>query len=229
MTYDCNSFAIQDMQHFGKKLKGLRERLGLSQPELAAKIGVSAKRVSDWEQMVQPAARGFNLVKLADALGITRAELEGETTETLDPNITPYSEREVPEIPLFDLPIAAGTMTALPEVEENDERQRLVLAHKRFRVKIRGDSMEKEYADESIVEFVCLQWRQDGTVAGMEVGKDFYVQAAEEATFKRLKSFSNEELVFVAINRKKFPKDIRLKRIDVNRMAKAVAIIQPKG
>ena len=63
-----------DAKEFGAFVQSCRKDLGLSQSELALKLGVTAKAVSRWERGV-----GFPEIKLleplADALGITMIEL----------------------------------------------------------------------------------------------------------------------------------------------------------
>jgi transcriptional regulator with XRE-family HTH domain len=54
---------------FASRLKELRERVGLSQKELADKARLSHRAISHWEQGVrQP--RWSNVVALAEALGV---------------------------------------------------------------------------------------------------------------------------------------------------------------
>lgn len=63
------------MIDYGKELKQRREERGLSQAELAERIGTSHQNVNRWEKKVLP-----NIdfcVKLADFYGITLDELIG--------------------------------------------------------------------------------------------------------------------------------------------------------
>lgn len=154
-----------------------------------------------------------------------------EETEELDANVEPYNEVPVPEIPTFNLPIAAGPWMELPDVPEvhNLTTQR----DGRFRVQIRGDSMEGKdgYPDGSLVEFRLLKPDFGDGRGGsrMEIGRDYYVQKSECATFKKLEEFTDEVLYFRAINRRKYPDRIKVLRADVVRMAKAEYVLQRKG
>jgi transcriptional regulator with XRE-family HTH domain len=63
---------------FGERLHALREAAGLSQAQLADKLGIAQRSYSQWER--RPVAlRHDQLVGLADALGISTAELLGDT------------------------------------------------------------------------------------------------------------------------------------------------------
>jgi len=65
--------------------------------------------------------------------------------------IDPRDIEEVPDIPTFDLAVAAGEWTPTHEVAElNDPKQ---IRDGRFRIWIRGTSMEKTWLDGSLVEF----------------------------------------------------------------------------
>ena len=61
---------------FGERLHGLREAAGLSQAQMADKLGIAQRSYSQWER--RPVAlRHDQLETLAGALGITLAELVG--------------------------------------------------------------------------------------------------------------------------------------------------------
>ena len=64
---------------FGERLHALREAAGLSQAQLADKLGIAQRSYSQWER--RPVAlRHEQLVALADALGISVAELMADET-----------------------------------------------------------------------------------------------------------------------------------------------------
>jgi transcriptional regulator with XRE-family HTH domain len=61
---------------FGQRLNDLREQAGLSQAQVAQKLGIAQRTYSQWER--RPVAlRHDQLEALADALGITLAGLVG--------------------------------------------------------------------------------------------------------------------------------------------------------
>lgn len=55
---------------FAARLKSARRRVGLTQQELADKVGVTREAVCMWERM-QRMPCGYNLVILADALNVS--------------------------------------------------------------------------------------------------------------------------------------------------------------
>ena len=125
--------------------------------------------------------------------------------------------------PRFALAVAAGPWTEVGElgVLWNEKQKNDGL----FRIDISGDSMQPEYPDGSTVKFWCVRWGLDE----MEVGKDYYVQRETDATFKRLIKIEEEQLTFVAVNRKKYPKPIIVRRDDITRLALAKSVTIQKG
>jgi len=63
---------------FGDRLARLREEAGLSQVQLAEKLGVTQQAIAHWERK-SSAVHSDTLGKLAAALGITASELLGES------------------------------------------------------------------------------------------------------------------------------------------------------
>src|SRR5262245_8671721 len=76
--------SLMDEKTFGARLKELREATGLSQRDLAAKIGTSQKAISHWEQG-QREPGWFNCIALAKALGISLDVLATEPAEVPEP------------------------------------------------------------------------------------------------------------------------------------------------
>jgi transcriptional regulator with XRE-family HTH domain len=63
---------------FGERLHALRERAGLSQGQLADKLGIAQRTYSQWER--RPVAlRHDQLEAVAEALGLSLAELMGDS------------------------------------------------------------------------------------------------------------------------------------------------------
>ena len=86
------------MKTTGEKIREGRANLGITQTELAEKIGVTLRTISKYEkQGVMP--RGANLQKLAEVLGVSIAYLSND--EIVDPN---YGLEEAPYIGLEESP-----------------------------------------------------------------------------------------------------------------------------
>ena len=80
------------MKTTGEKIRESRTHLGLTQTELADKIGVTLRTITKYEkQGVMP--RGVNLQRLAEVLGVSTAYLSND--EIVDPN---YGLEEAPYI-----------------------------------------------------------------------------------------------------------------------------------
>lgn len=236
-------------RHFGKWLRGRIELSGHSKQSAARHVGVQPVTLRAWFQDSSPGMRPENKVNLAKFLGLTVEEINerlrrgqvlkeivdgitpavGEATDAIEDllsgsgisNVEPYSEEAVDDVPCFEADLAAGAWTDVGEHAVCDPRQ---IEHGRFRVRLRGDSMTPDYKDGQIVEFHCVRPSRDGLIAG----KDYYIQRSDgTATFKRVEEFSDEEIVLRALNRKKFPRAMKVLRADVVRMARARGIWKP--
>lgn len=73
----------------GKKIRAHRDELGLTQAELADKLGLTYSSVSQWESG-RATPRTPILRQLADLFGTTVADLMGETPEPVRPNGARY-------------------------------------------------------------------------------------------------------------------------------------------
>ena len=88
------------MKTTGEKIRESRTHLGLTQTELADKIGVTLRTITKYEkQGVMP--RGVNLQRLAEVLGVSTAYLSND--EIVDPN---YGLEEAPYIESARAPMA---------------------------------------------------------------------------------------------------------------------------
>lgn len=202
----------------GRKLAALRKKLFVSQAALADALDMSRDNV---QRLSRPGTRGIyvdNFRKLADFVGVKPEEL----IEMLKPEIEDNATEQrlefagaVPEIPTFRVAVAAGTWTEVTEIAELHSPA--LIDDGRFRIFVGGDSMQPTWPDGGLVEFRCLRMLRDE----LEIGQDYYVQVADMATFKRLESITEDELIFRAINRKKYPKPMNALRTEIVRMARA--------
>lgn len=73
---NCYNKAVKS---FGQNLKNLREQCGVSQRELAEKIGTTQPRVSEWENdKVEPTL--YNIIRIVDALRVSFEDLTEDVT-----------------------------------------------------------------------------------------------------------------------------------------------------
>jgi transcriptional regulator with XRE-family HTH domain len=73
---------------FKDRLKAERNRLGLTQKQLAEKIGVTDRTIQNYERGVKNAARFEHVRALAGVFGISTSELTGETMPEKGDSIT---------------------------------------------------------------------------------------------------------------------------------------------
>lgn len=212
-------------KHFGQWLKRQIDDLGVSQTAFAQQHGIPHPTLKGWIASSRPRIRGYNLTLLATALKhkrhIVEETLLGAEPDEFDANVEPYSERRLKPIPLFDLPLSAGTWTEVTQIAELHEADQIDRGI--FRVRLRGDSMLPDYKSGTVVEFRCL--RADENV--IKIGKDYYVQRNDgTATFKRVAELTEDEMILRALNQRKYPKPMPVARQEVTRMALAIARVE---
>ena len=200
----------------------------MTQAQFGRELGLTEARI----QQIEAAGTGGVFLKVfralqkltGDPIEKLLLDLSADSVKQLDSDsVDPDSLAPVPDIPMFDLAVAAGGWTEVVEVGElRDERQ---IRDGRFRIRIRGQSMEPVHPNGCLIEFQSVKWGIDELL----IGRDYYVQRDSEATFKRLESIDGETLVFRAINVKKFPRAMPVEKSDVVRMALAVGRMELFG
>ena len=161
----------------GQLIKQSRKEKGITQNELAKRIGVSAGAISRWESGDIENMRRDRIEKLADALGI-------------DPNIIIGIEpnREMGgNIPILGRVAAGIPIDAVEEIIGYEEIPKRLLAYASyFALKIRGESMQPNIQDSDIVIVRKQESASDGDIVIAQVNHD------EEATCKRLKMYRDQ-------------------------------------
>jgi transcriptional regulator with XRE-family HTH domain len=215
--------ARPNIQISGERLRDLRKKLFLTQRELGQKIGISEVRIAKIEQAESSGIYPSTLRALADAMSMRPDQLLVEIgvhaeRDVRDGAIDPNDLRPVPEIPTFELAVAAGPWADVCEVAElHSPRQ---IADGRFRIRIKGDSMSPKFPHGTLVEF-----RHVPCGVEVEIGKNYYVQVDSMATFKHLEKADGDTLTLRALNKKKYPEPMIVRCAEVVRMARAIAIV----
>jgi transcriptional regulator with XRE-family HTH domain len=208
----------------GEEIRKLRLRLALTQEELARALNMSAAGIRRIESQdvtgvyprVLRSLSEFTKEPIAKLLLDLSARAQSESDE-----IDPMDIRPVPEIPTFELAVAAGPWADVCEIAElHSPRQ---IADGRFRIRIKGDSMTPKFPSGTLVEF-----RHIPCGVELEIGKNYYVQVDSMATFKHLEKSDIETLTLRALNKRKYPEPMIVQCRDVVRMAKAIAIVVPQ-
>lgn len=102
LLYNING-GIMDQQKMGKFISLLRKEKGLTQQELAEKLGVTDKAVSKWERgigcpdisLLVPISKIFDISINELLLGEENKELKENDIETVNKNIIEYSSKEI--------------------------------------------------------------------------------------------------------------------------------------
>lgn len=207
---------------FGKQIQRARKILLMSQGELAAKAGVSSSLLHKIEKD-RPGPSVKAKATVAKLLGVpfdVAAELDVQ-------NVVPSSKINIPPFPIYDSNVAAGGWVdgCLGGAFDPDNHEhQAILRFGRFAIRIVGDSMEKVWPNGSHVLFRVL--RDESPV----VGKCYYVCRSDNlATFKKLESADEDQLVFRAVNKRRYPQPMPVAVQEVVRMAEAEFIfVRPK-
>lgn len=161
----------------GQLIKQSRKEKGITQNELAKRIGVSAGAISRWESGDIENMRRDRIEKLADALGIDPNIIIGiEPNKEMDGNI-----------PILGRVAAGIPIDAVEEIIGYEEIPKRLLAYASyFALKIRGESMQPNIQDGDIVIVRKQESASDGDIVIAQVNHD------EEATCKRLKMYRDQ-------------------------------------
>lgn len=95
----------------GARIKAARKAAGMTQAELAAKLGISFQSVAQWENDLRN-PKYETLQKIASALGVDIAELLGvKPAHAVDPNETPEDKEK-------RLGMREGALSNAPRAED---------------------------------------------------------------------------------------------------------------
>lgn len=162
------------MKSVGDRIREKRESLGMSQEELAKKLGYKSRSSIN---KIETDARNLTQSKIksiADALLTTPSYIMGweEPKREIPPNFNPMPEmRKVPRVGR----IACGEpITAEENIEDYDETPSGW--HADFSLLCVGDSMSPKIEDGDIVAIRCQQEVRNGEIAAVRIG--------DEATLK---------------------------------------------
>ena len=150
----------------GQRIRALREARGLTQAELAARLGVSDKAVSTWENDTYTPRMGA-IRGLAEYFAVSRAYLLGDAPEPLPdyPNIVPLRRVRVPIL---------GTAAAgepLPGDEAHAEYVDAEADAPRcdFGLRVLSDSMEPTIRPGDLVFIRRQEDVDDGQIAAVQL------------------------------------------------------------
>ena len=169
-------------------LKKLREEHGLSQAELARRIGVGQSTVGMWENGKNK-PEFSNLEKLSEIFGVPTDYLIGKNDFW---GSTPESTGGV-WIPVLGRVAAGVPIQAIEEIEDYEEiTKEMARKGEYFALRVKGDSMEPRITDGDVV----IVRQQDDCDTGDTA---IVIVNGEEATVKRIKK-SPEGLMLIPTN-----------------------------
>lgn len=173
----------------GERIKELRERYGLSQVELALKIGVSKQTLYKYENNIVTNIPSDKIELLARALGTTPAYLMGwDDSLALPPydNIVPVQKQKLPVL---------GRVAAGKPILMDEEREVYIETPIKadFILIVQGDSMTGARINDGDIVFVRQQ-------AVVENGEIAVVAIDDEATLKRFYKYGDNLIVLRAEN-----------------------------
>ena len=162
------------MKSVGDRIREKRESLGMSQEELAKKLGYKSRSSINKIETDERNLTQSKIKSIADALLTTPSYIMGwdEPKEEIPSNFRPMPEmRQIPRIGR----IACGEpITAEENIEGYDETP--AGWHADFSLLCVGDSMSPKIEDGDIVAIRCQQQVNNGEIAAVRIG--------DEATLK---------------------------------------------
>jgi len=209
------------MAEIGKRIRTRREAMGITQEELAKKLGYKSKTtIAKIEIGVNDIAQS-KVVEFAAALGTTPAYLMGwEETETIYPsNLVRLSEKNFKKVPLLGS-IACGT----PILAEENILEYINMetdVHADFALRCQGDSMINARIFDGDIVYIKIQPQvENGDIAAVRID-----DVISEATLKRI-YIDDEKIRLSAEN--PMHKDIIYYKEEMNKvhvLGKAVAFL----
>lgn len=152
----------------GERIKKIREEKGMTQQQVADKIGISYQNVSQYERGIRT-PKSSSLRKIADALGVDvweiiefdNIEVDDWSTDTRPASVLRPSDLRRQRVPLVGS-VAAGAPIYDPEdagvyVESSVDCDAAIT--------VRGDSMAPTYQDGDLVFIKCRPDVPEGAVA----------------------------------------------------------------
>lgn len=188
------------MNTIGKNIKRQREQAGLTQSELAKRLGVTDKAVSTWELGTREPRMG--LVEAMSVLfGVSKSLLMGwedaPASRFVSDSLVPVDDQPsaVVSIPVFGSVPAGVPFEAIADIVDTEEIPALWCTGGKqyFGLRVRGDSMYPRYLDGDTVIV-----RKQGTC---ESGDDCVVYVnGYEATLKRVRIGEDGTLTLIPQN-----------------------------
>lgn len=132
---------------FASNLRSVRNKSGMTQPELAKKLGVTVQAISNWEAgRAQPSVK--NSKQIAEIFGIPVDALISENTDASKLEIIRVVADDEAEVPVYGS-IAAGVPIEMVPVDEVVAVPGKVKCHwpKAFFLRVRGTSMNRILPD----------------------------------------------------------------------------------
>jgi SOS-response transcriptional repressor LexA len=136
----------------GAKIRERRKALGLTQAELAAKIGATDQSISDWEKERTKVIAQQNLEKLADVLKVSTDWLLGRNATPLPKPLTIASMNKRPEYETMEMPemhrlplvgsVAANHLPTFTEARETELVSVKYSKANHYCLKVKGQSMK---------------------------------------------------------------------------------------
>ena len=159
----------------GENIRAARERLNMTQDELAKKLGYKSRssinKIESGENDIPPS----KVIDFAKALDVTVMDLLGPTAaDAVPPGFLPLPETE-------SLPVVGQVACGTPILAEQNITEYVDVpkaAHANFVLKCKGDSMAPRIQDGDLVYVRKQPMVENGELAAVRIG--------EEATLKRV-------------------------------------------
>lgn len=174
---------------FDLSIKTERKKLGLSQVQLAKKIGVDTKTIQNWESGRYPIP--------ATKYGILRDALCPDTQSEQE------VVNEISTVPLYPVSAQGGTLSEFSTTVcagQDFERIASPVKHAEFAITVNGDSMRPEYPSGAVIFISKVNEK-----AFIDWGKTYVLDTVNGTVIKKLMPADTEDRVRCVSNNTDFP------------------------
>lgn len=189
-------------------IRAIRSKIGISQKELANKLGVHWRTVQNWEKVGGISQEDYTKICAL----LPKEELKDVQYFGGGSSSTPGEAQESPDVvPLMPFAAQGGRLTDFSESVSEWQCEKVISPIKGvdFAISVSGDSMSPEYPSGSIVLI-----KRINEVAFIEWGKVYVLDTCNGTIIKKLMPSSDEgKVTCVSINPEYPPFDVSLEHI----------------
>lgn len=176
----------------GEKIKAARLRAGLTQKELAEKVGVKFSAIHKYEAGLVVNLKQETIAKLSDALGVKPSYLMGYTDTDVEKAFDVRQPPDVVMLPVIGMASAGKGVIAEEDVIDYEPAAARFSGKEYYYIQVHGDSMSPEINDGDLI----LVHRQTSVDSG-DIG--VFLVDGENGYVKRV-TYDAENIILKSTN-----------------------------